>query len=34
VRSWQQTAWAGQLPSDAGFAALLQRLRQQPGWLT
>ena len=34
VRSWQQTAWAGQLPSDAGFAQLLQRLRQQPGWLT
>lgn len=34
VRSWQQTAWAGQLPSDAGFAALLQRLRQQPEWLT
>ena len=29
VRSWQQTAWAGQLPSDAGFAALLQRLRQR-----
>lgn len=34
VRSWQQTAWAGHLPSDAGFAQLLQRLRQQPGWLT
>lgn len=33
VRSWQQTAWAGQLPSEAGFAQLLQRLRQQPGWL-
>lgn len=33
VRSWQQTAWAGQLPSDAGFDQLLQRLRQQPGWL-
>lgn len=33
VRSWQQTAWAGQLPSQAGFEQLLQRLRQQPGWL-
>lgn len=33
VRSWQQTAWAGHLPTDAGFATLLQRLRQQPGWL-
>lgn len=34
VRSWQQAAWAGQLPSEAGFEQLLQRLRQQPGWLT
>lgn len=33
VAAWQHTAYAGRLPEPARFAALLQQLRQQPGWL-
>ena len=32
VRTWQYAAYAGRLPSDAEFQALLDDLRQQYGW--
>ena len=33
VRNWQLAAWAGQLPADAAFEALLQGLQGRRGWL-
>lgn len=33
VRHWQLAAWAGRLPSDAGFQALADALDARRGWL-